>query len=173
MNSRVTSHKQPVSSGKDAAISSAAYHSDLLLTALYRDNRDIQERLTICENQRRANECAVTKLQAALGEQREIAAAAQIRVEKYRKGNQGIYAAHESGNQEERDQVVDHSCPKATAFLQTYIPDTPARGNQSDTGGPNPTLLSNSSALEHFRAKMAQELQEQIASTKYVRSFCG
>lgn len=133
---------------------------------LSRDKRGIQERLTVCENQCRVKERALTKLQAALDEQREVATAAQIRVEKYRKGSQGIYEARESGNQEERDQVDEHSCPKTAAFLQTFTTDSQAVGNQSDV---RPSWLSNSSALEHFRAKMAQELQEQIASTKYVR----
>ncbi|KAF1332352.1 hypothetical protein FI667_g3470, partial [Globisporangium splendens] len=156
-------------------------------TILKREKSKLEERLALVETQRQTHEFALSKLRGEYDDMREVAAQAQMRVEKYktmttagdgRSGDGSVYVGCDNKLNEasatKKPPLDAHRLPKTTQFLRKHQQITHEPPSQPDQAqnkstvlrGQNHTVESNVVALAELKRKLASDIRHQIETTK-------
>ncbi|KAJ8528601.1 hypothetical protein ON010_g14728 [Phytophthora cinnamomi] len=140
-------------------------------TDIQRQKSALEEKLETSDNQLHVKGIALAKLQAEYDKMHRVAAEAQMRVEKFKRG--------------EFDESMDNQIEHKLALLpasnyEKRVTRTRLSTNKEIPEDPNPPTKprvldtstissrpSNVAALEAMKQQMTQDIQDQIASTKY------
>jgi hypothetical protein len=154
----------------------------------------LEERLALVETQRQTHEFALSKLRGEYDDMRDVAAQAQMRVEKYktlagpgaRVSVEGSTNAHSDNNNNlsetsatKKPTLDTHKFPKTTQFLRKHqqftheSPSQPDETQNKSTVGQMPAVGSNVATLAELKRKLTADIRHQIETTKYaLRHFC-